>query len=441
MTNAKTAVLPNTPPVELTGRKPGRRLADIITMLAMTLLAIGIVMVYSSSSIRMELKTADATLYLRRQILWAILAACTFLIARSTDVSSLRKWAWPIAILTGLLLIVVLIPGISRDIKGARRWLRFGGMNVQPSEIAKISLVLLLARVLELKRDKLDSFKHGFVPCFAPVAVIAGLVVIEPDFGSGLLLTALGISMIFVAGARWRHLFSLSVPGVLAIAVLIMVKGAHVRARLAAFFDPDSDPNGTSYQQIQALIALGSGGVFGTGLGASRQKRLFLPDVHTDFIFALVGEELGFVGTALVVCLFAALIIFAFKAAFRARDRYSFLVGFGLTLVLGMQATINMLVATGSMPPKGIALPMISFGGSSLCITAAALGMIVNIALNGRPHAPLETSDDAARGELGKSEDLLDGDETITGFDIPADLAFDDNTADKTAVTAAEGLS
>jgi cell division protein FtsW len=359
-------------------------LADGITLVAMTLLALGIVMVYSSSSIRMELKASDATVYLRRQILWAVLASIVFLIARSTNVDVLRRLATPIYVSCCLLLVAVLIPGVSRSRGGALRWLSFGGMNIQPSEIAKVAMIILLAKCIDLRRHKLHSFKTGFLPIIAPVLIVGGLVIVEPDFGSAGLLVGVGMIMIFVAGARIKHLTVLAIPGLLALAALIMLKGAHVRERLAAFFDPNADPNGVSYQGLQAIIALGSGGFWGQGLGASRQKRLFLPDAHTDFIFALVGEELGFVGACGLVMLFALLLFFGFVAVMRAKDRFSFFLSFGLTLFLGFQAIINMAVATGTIPPKGIALPLISFGGSSLCICAASLGILVNIAMSGQ---------------------------------------------------------
>jgi cell division protein FtsW len=361
--------------------------ADGITLVAMTLLAFGIVMVYSSSSIGMELRVSDATVYLRRQVLWTVLAGIVFLIARSTDVLVLRKWATPIFGFCCLLLTAVLIPGVSRSIGGARRWLSVAGMNIQPSEIAKVAMIIMLAKLIDIRRDKLHDFKEGFLPVIVPIIFIGGLVIVEPDFGSAGLLIGVGMIMVFVAGARLLHIAVLAVPGLLALIVLIMMKGAHVRERLAAFFDPNADPNGVSYQVRQAIIALGSGGLWGQGLGASRQKRLFLPDVHTDFIFALVGEELGFIGACGIVSLFGLLLFFGFMAVMRAKDRFSFFLALGLTLFLGFQACINMAVATGTMPPKGIALPLISFGGSSLCICAASLGILVNIALAGRRSA------------------------------------------------------
>lgn len=375
--------------------------ADMITIIAMTLLGLGIVMVYSSSSIRMDLKTNDPTIILRRQILWAILASCVFLIARSTSLSTLRRFAYPIFGFACFLLVLVLIPGISRTIGGARRWLSFGGMNVQPSEIGKLAMIFLVARLLCERQKQLHQFKEGFLTVIAPICVMAGLVIVEPDFGSAALLVAVGMSMVFVAGAKWRHLAALSVPGFLALIGLILLKGAHVRQRLAAFFDPNADPSGVSYQVRQAIIAIGSGGLWGQGLGASRQKRLFLPDVHTDFIFALVGEELGFVGATVVVCLFAGLIVFSFVAVMKAKDRFASYVGFGILLTLGFQSIINMAVATGSMPPKGIALPLISFGGSSLVICSACLGILVQIAdtggLDPEPKKPPEVAEASAQ--------------------------------------------
>lgn len=360
--------------------------ADGITIMAMTLLALGIVMVYSSSSIRMDLKN-DATIFLRRQILWAVLAGIVFIIARSTDVSLLKKYATPIFAACCLLLVAVLTP-LGKAVGGARRWISIGGMNIQPSEIAKIAMIIMVAKSIEMRRDKLSYFKEGYLKIIAPILIIVGLVIVEPDFGSAALLIGVGMIMVFVAGAKLKHLAITAVPGVLAVIGLVMLKGDHVRARLAAFFDPNADPNGVNYQPIQAIIALGSGGLFGQGLGASRQKRMFLPEIHTDYIFALVGEELGFIGASGVILLFALLLFFGFAAVLRAKDRFSFFVALGLTLFIGFQTVINISVATGTIPPKGIALPLISFGGSSLCICAASLGILVNIAMAGRRKLP-----------------------------------------------------
>jgi len=367
------------------GRSAAQRRGDWLTMVALTLVSLGIVLVYSSSSIRMELKVSDSTIILRRQLLWAFLAGCTFLIVRSTGIELLRRHSRLFFGATCLLLVAVMVPGISHKIGGARRWISFSGMNLQPSEIAKITMVLLVATLVCERREKLDSFKEGFMWVVAPVLAIAALVIVEPDFGTASLLVFVGMAMLVVAGVRWRHLLVSGIPALLGIVGLVLVKGDYVRARIGAFLKPGSDLAGVGYQVRQALIALGSGGFWGQGLGASRQKRLFLPDVHTDFIFALVGEELGFVGAATVVGLYGLLVALGFLAAFRAKDRFSFLVAFGLTLTIGLQAIINIAVATGSMPPKGIALPLISFGGSSLMLCAACIGVLVNIAEQGAP--------------------------------------------------------
>ena len=375
-------------------------LGDALTMLALTLLAFGVVMVYSSSSIRMELKTSDATVYLRRQLLWVTLAGIVFILARATEAAQLRRLAPLLFWGTVALLVLVLIPGVSRDIKGARRWLSFGGMNFQPSELAKLAMIVQLAMLLELRRDRLGDFRQGFLKIIVPIALLAGLVIVEPDFGSALLLSAVGGAMLLVAGARLRHLLLLAGPGAVALVMLVLYKGAHVRQRLEAFFDPSADPNGVSYQVRQAIIALGSGGLWGQGLGASKQKRLFLPDVHTDFIFALVGEELGFVGAVVMILLYAALLGLGFYAALKARDRFSSYVAFGIVLCFGLQTCINIAVATGSVPPKGIALPLVSFGGSSLILCAASLGLLVNIANSGRVATEIPVSAAPSRGEV-----------------------------------------
>ncbi|MEZ0227453.1 MAG: FtsW/RodA/SpoVE family cell cycle protein [Planctomycetota bacterium] len=360
------------------------RLANTIAALAATLTAFGVVMIYSASSIAFDLRNGDATSYLRKQAVWVALATIIFALARTTDTSWLEKRAKPLLGLTLVLLLAVLIPGIGAKVGGARRWIRISGLNGQPSELAKLGVIVFAAWWGTTRRDLLGDFKKGFLPAFGLVGMTATLVVLEPDMGTALFCACVGITVLVVAGMRLRHLALVAAPAVCAIGFFAIFKLQYIAKRFNAWSDLEADASGVGYQIRQAVIALGSGGPFGLGLGESRQKRLFLPDGHTDFIFALVGEELGLVGTIALLVLYGTLVVLAIRAVQRAKDRFSFLLGTGLAFALGLQATLNMAVATASIPPKGIALPFVSFGGSPLLFCAAAAGLLSRIAAEGR---------------------------------------------------------
>lgn len=372
----------------------GARAAAMITVLVAALAALGVVLVYSSTSVGIAMKAQDATLFLRRQLLWVTLGAGVFTLARTTDLKALRRWAWPLIGLTVLALVLVLVPGIGKKINGARRWIRVAGFNGQPSELAKIALVVFCAAWASGRREQLRTFR-GSLPALGVVGLVAGLVAVEPDMGTALLLSSVATTVLLAGGVPFKHLFMIGAPGALVLFVFAARKLTYITHRIQAFLDPSADPGGVAYQTRQAVIAIGSGGPFGVGLGASQQKLLFLPDVHTDFIFALVGEELGFVGAIVVLAVFAGLVLQGMKAVDRARDEFSFLLALGLLLTLGVQSVLNIAVATASVPPKGIALPFISFGGSSLLFASAAAGLIARVAAEGAPpeRAPVEVPD------------------------------------------------
>jgi cell division protein FtsW len=338
------------------------------------------------------LKLQDATHYLRRQFLWVTLGTGVFVLARTTPLDSLRRWSPAILAASMLALLLVLVPGIGRKAGGANRWISLGPLRGQPSEFAKLGLIIFTAAWASSQGDRLRTLK-GILPGVGAIGAVAGLIVIEPDMGTTLLLTAICTTLLVIAGVRIRHLLLLGTPCALVVLAFAITKLDYIWRRIGAFFDPAGAANGTGYQQLQAQIALGSGGPFGVGLGAGHQKLLFLPDVHTDFVFALVGEELGFVGALAVVGGFAALAIYGMKAVDRAKDSFSFLLATGIVLLLGAQSLLNIAVATASVPPKGIALPFLSFGGSSLIAAAAAAGILTRIAATGRDPSPLFVED------------------------------------------------
>lgn len=372
----------------------GHRAAAAITVLVAALAVLGVVLVYSSTSVGIAMKAQDATLFLRRQLLWVALGAGVFTLARTTDLATLRRWSWPLLGLTVLALVLVLVPGVGAKVNGARRWIRVAGLNGQPSELAKIALVVFCAAWAAGRREELQTLR-GALPALGIVGLVAGLVAVEPDMGTALLLSTVATTVLLAGGVRLRHLLLIGTPGALLLFLFAARKLTYITHRINAFLDPTSDPGGVGYQTRQAVIAIGSGGPFGVGLGASQQKLLFLPDVHTDFIFALVGEELGLLGALAVIGVFAGVVVVGMKAVDRARDEFAFLLGLGLLLTFGLQSILNMAVATASVPPKGIALPFLSFGGSSLLFAAAAAGLLARVAAEGRPpeRAPVEMPD------------------------------------------------
>lgn len=375
-------------------------LSNAITLVVASLAALGVVLVYSSTSTGIALQQSDATVFLRRQLLWVALATGVFVLARTTPTESLRRYSPWILGGVALLLLGVLIPGVGKRINGARRWIRIAGFNGQPSEFAKLGLIVYVAAWCSGHPDRLRSLR-GILPILFAIGAVVGLVVVEPDMGTALLLCAVSVTILLIAGVRLRHLLMVGLPGAGVLFVFALTKLDYIWRRVGAFMDPNSDPSGAGFQTRQALIALGSGGATGRGLGASGQKRLFLPEVHTDYIFALVGEELGFVGAVGVLIAFAALILYGLRAIDRASDTFSFLLASGIVVALGLQSLLNVAVATGSVPPKGIALPFLSFGGSSLLAAAAAAGVLARVAAEGQqPHVTLlgqaaeETDDD-----------------------------------------------
>ncbi len=362
--------------------------ATAILLIVAGLTALGLVLVYSSTSVGIALKLQDATLYLRRQFLWVTLGTGVFVLARTTPLDVLRRWSPALLAAALFALVLVLVPGVGRKAGGANRWISLGPLRGQPSEFAKLALIIFTAAWASSQGERLRTLK-GILPGVGAIGLVAGLIVIEPDMGTTLLLTAICMTMLVIAGVRIRHLILLGAPCAAVVLAFAVTKLGYIWARINAFMDPAGSANGTGYQQLQAQIALGSGGPFGVGLGAGHQKMLFLPDVHTDFVFALVGEELGFVGALAVVGGFAALAIYGMKAVDRAKDSFSFLLATGIVLLLGSQSILNIAVATASVPPKGIALPFLSFGGSSLLAAAAAAGILTRIAATGREPSPL----------------------------------------------------
>ena len=349
-----------------------------ILLLAVCLTCLGVVMVFSSSSIMAVRDYNDSLYFLKRQSVFAVVGFAAMALLMRIDLNLLRKAAWPVLVLCALLLIAVLVPGVGKKVSGAARWLNVGGITFQPAEFVKVGLVMFLAHSLARKQDKVKSFRFGFLPYMLILAVLLGLLLAQPDMGSALTLAAVAVAMLLVAGTRLSYLASI---GLIALPFLyFMVMGVdYRRRRILAFLNPWEDPSNSGFQIIQSWIAFGSGGAFGQGLGESKQKLFYLPEAHTDFIFSVVGEELGFIGVIVIAAMFMLLIMRGMRTALNAPNEFGCLLAFGITLLIGLQAFVNMAVVMGMVPTKGLALPFISYGGTSLVTTLAAVGLLLNV--------------------------------------------------------------
>jgi cell division protein FtsW len=366
-----------------TGRRPLVPYARAAVLVALALMTIGVLMVYSASSTRAGLSYQDCEYFLWRQLSWAVVGVMTLFFAMRFDHRRLAGWAKPMLVVSLVLLAVVLVPGLGHTTKGAQRWFRVGSLSLQPSEFVKLTLVVWLAAHLTRASEKLSDWKQGVLPAAGPLGVAALLVIVEPDLGTALFLAAVGAAMMLVGGVPVRKLAVLSLGAVPVVAWQVFQRWNVIVHRFAVFGGGDGGGGGEMNHQVkQSLIALGSGGVFGRGIGAGMQKLLYLPEAHTDFILPVLGEELGFVGTTLVLGLFAAFVVCGLKIVLGAarRDRFGFLLAFGWVFCIGLQAAGNIAVVTGSVPTKGIALPFLSLGGSSLVVLCAALGLLYAVA-------------------------------------------------------------
>jgi cell division protein FtsW len=342
------------------------------------LLALGMVMLYSSSM------TQFGAGLLKKQLEWFAVAFVLCIVATMLDYQLLKKYAWPIFFLAVILLIAVLVPHIGRKINGARRWFDFHGFRYQPSELAKIAIIVVLAWYGDRCQRQMHTWKRGVILPGAIIALMLGLVFVEPDRGTTILLASVSCSMLLMAGTRWAHIFMPAALAVLGLAVSILHDPMRMR-RIFSWWDLEQHKNGVGYQAYQAMIALGSGGWTGLGLGNSLQKLGFVPEHQTDFIFAIIGEELGLVATLLIVLAFVIIAVCGFCIAVNARETFGFLLASGITLLISLQAAINIGVVTSALPNKGLPLPFISYGGSNLLTMLICVGLLFSVAR----HAPV----------------------------------------------------
>jgi cell division protein FtsW len=348
-------------------------------LLAVTgLLVVGVTMVLSTSYLYADERFADATYFFRKQLI-ALGAGVMGLIACSLlSAPAYRRLAYPLLGLTVLVLILVVIPGVGVLRGGARRWLMFAGFTFQPAELAKLALVIYLAHSMAKKEEKIKSFTIGVLPHLIITGVCLGLLLLEPDFGTALILAMLLYAMLFIGGVRVSHLLATGLVALPAL-IYIMITAPYRMRRLSTFLDPWSDPQNTGFQVIQSLIAFGSGQFWGRGLGEGRQKLFYLPEAHTDFVFSVIGEETGFLGALAVLLLFGVIVLRGLRLTGKIEEPFEQYLAFGLTVLLGLQALIHMGVVMGLMPAKGLVLPFISYGGSALVTNLMEAGILLSL--------------------------------------------------------------
>ncbi|WP_420874433.1 stage V sporulation protein E [Oceanobacillus polygoni] len=357
-------------------RKPDLPLLFIIV----TLLVVGIVMVYSSSYIWSDYKFNDSFYYLKRQLLFAGAGVVAMFFFMVIPYYTWKKYANIILLLCFTLLLLVLIPGIGMVRGGAQSWIGVGAFSIQPSEFMKLGLIIFLAAILSANQKYITSFKKGFLPCILLVFTAFGLIMLQPDLGTGMVLVLTCMIMIFAAGARLTHFFGLAAIGLLGFVGLIASAPYRI-SRITAFLNPWEDPLGDGFQIIQSLYAIGPGGLMGLGLGNSLQKYFYLPEPQTDFIFAILGEELGFIGGTIIIILFFLLLWRGIKISLEAPDLFGRFLALGIAGMLAVQAMINISVVIGLIPVTGITLPFLSYGGSSLTLTLCSVGILLNISI------------------------------------------------------------
>lgn len=364
-------------------KKGKSKLGEIDFVLFTTVLllvAIGVVMVYSASAYIALYQFEKPMQFLLRQGAYAFIGLFVMIFTLNMDYHNYRKYLKGILIITFVLLIVVLF---STPVNGARRWINLKVITIQPSELAKYAVVIFLANGLERRGDGIRDFFKGIVPFFGAAAIFAGLVLAEKNLSIATVIMGVTAIMVFVAGARLIHMLVI-VSGLGMAVVAGIIFEPYRMARLMNFMNPWKDPQGKGYQLIQSLYALGSGGVLGVGIGQSRQKCFYIPEPHNDFIFSVIGEELGLVGCIFIIVLYIILISRGVRTAIRAKDTYGALLASGITSVVAVQAIINIAVVSGSMPVTGVPLPFISYGGSALIFNMFAMGILLNISRQAR---------------------------------------------------------
>lgn len=360
----------------MTERRPSYD--PLLLVAVLSLVGFGLVMVYSASAITAQDKLGDSFYFLKRQATAAGVGLLAMAVAMKLGYRRMARLAYPLLIVTIILLVLVLIPGLGTTVGGAKRWLRMPGISIQPAEIAKVSWVIYLAYSLAKKREKVKHFSIGFVPHLGLAGLLVLLCMMEPDFGSSVALLFLMFVMLFAAGAKLSYILGM-VLAAIPFAYVAIASSPYRMKRITAFLDPWANRQGSGYQVAESLMSIGSGGLTGLGLGDGRQKLFFLPEAHTDFIFAIVGEELGLLGVGFLISLYGIVIWRGLRAALNATEAFGTYLGLGVVSLIAFQACVNMAVAMGAVPTKGLTLPFISYGGSSLIVLMGAAGLLLSI--------------------------------------------------------------
>jgi len=357
----------------------------VLFIATLLLVCASVVIVYSASAVLADQRYHQPYLFLTKQGLWTMLGLAMLAVTMRVDYRTYKndRFIWALLGAVGLMLVVVLF---SRPVNNARRWFGVGGLGVQPSELAKLACIFFTALMLERRMHRINEWKYALLPIAIVAGVLVGLIMLQPDFGTSVALLLIVGIMVFAAGLDYRILAA-TVLAAIPAAYIVIMSAEYRRRRVLTFLDPWSDPLGDGFQIIQSLIAVGTGGVFGKGLMAGVQKLFYLPEPHTDFIFAVIGEELGLMGTTTVLLCFCVIAWRGLRIAMRAEDSFGSFVALGLTVMIAVQALINMSVVIGLLPNKGFPLPLVSFGGSSLLINLLGMGVLLNISQHESPTA------------------------------------------------------
>ena len=355
-----------------------KNLDIVLFLVTLILVTIGTVMIYSSSSILAMKKFNDGQYFLKKQLFFVLFGIGVMVLMTKISYDKLKNLAYPGIVVSAILLILLLIPHVGIKAGGATRWLKLGFFSFQVTEMVKLSVVLFLAHFLTKKVGYITDFKRSILAPLLVILALVGLILLEPDFGTAVIITVIMMLMFYLSGCKILHL-----AGIVALfapaAIWLVLHKSYRLARLMSFLDPWKDPQHTGFQIIQSLLSFGSGGAFGVGIGDGMQKLFYLPEPHTDFILSIIAEESGFIGVIIVLFLFVVLIVRGFMISFKAPDLFSTLLAAGLTMVIALEAFINIAGVMGLIPLKGLALPFVSYGGTSLIMSLTAVGILLNI--------------------------------------------------------------
>lgn len=342
------------------------------------LLGIGIIMVYSSSSAVALKKFGSDYYFLKKQVIFSMIGLIAMFVCRKFPLKLLSSLTYPLLCASFLLLVALQIPGVGVSVGGAVRWLHFGGLSFQPSELTRFALIVYLAYSMSKKQDKLGDFYIGFLPHVIVLCIFISLIFFQPDFGSAVILGMITWIMMFVGGVQIKHLLS-SLIVFIPVASVFLISAEYRLQRLISFWDPWKHAADGGYQLIHSLMAFGTGGVSGAGIGNGWQKMFYLPEPHTDFIFSVIGEELGLIGTMGILGLYMVIVLKGIKIAMNAKESFASFLAIGLTAAIGIQVCVNMAVTLGLLPTKGLTLPFLSYGGTSLLLNMISVGILINI--------------------------------------------------------------